>query len=85
MRWRRVFGVGLVSATIFSAGVLVGSHGAFKTAEAQTTGGASQPASAIQEYPLPNGVLCYTLTTGNGGFSCVYAPGLSPATRAPQP
>ena len=84
MRMRRMLAVGLVGGVMFSAGVLVGSHGAFGTAQAQTTGG-SPSASSIQEYPLPNGVLCYTLTTGNGGFSCVYAPGLSPATSAPRP
>ncbi|HLH25880.1 MAG TPA: hypothetical protein VK066_25455 [Chloroflexota bacterium] len=77
MRWRRMVGIGLVIAVAFVSGLLIGGHGATGTARAQTTG--AQPAAPIQEYPLPNGVLCYTLTTGNGGFSCVYSPGLSPA------
>ena len=84
MHWRRMLIVGLLIALAFASGLAVGSHGATGTVQAQTTG--AQPASPIQEYPLPNGVLCYTLTTGSGGFSCVYGAGLSPvAPTAPRP
>jgi hypothetical protein len=56
----------------------VGAHQPLASALAQ-----GQPSSPIAEYPLSNGVLCYTYSTGNGGFSCVYSPGLSPITPRP--
>ncbi|HZS00045.1 MAG TPA: hypothetical protein VFE37_15130 [Chloroflexota bacterium] len=81
MQWRRMLTVGVLVAGSFLGGLVVGSHQPLVTAQAQ-----GQPANPIQEYTLPNGVLCYTLTAANGSFSCVYAPGLSPAsTSAPRP
>jgi hypothetical protein len=81
MQWRRALGVGVVVASCFLGGVVVGSHQPLGTAQAQGGG-----ASPIQEYPLPNGVLCYTLTSASGSFSCVYGQGLSPtSTGAPRP
>jgi hypothetical protein len=80
MQWRRVLTVGVLVAGTFLGGLVVGAHQPLGAAQAQ---GQTSP---IQEYPLPNGVLCYTLTTASGSFSCVYAPGLSPATTsAPRP
>ena len=81
MHWRRTLGIGLLVAGSFAGGLVVGGHQPLAAALAQ-----GQPSSPISEYPLPNGVLCYTLATASGSFSCVYAPGLSPATTsAPRP
>ncbi|HEY7060417.1 MAG TPA: hypothetical protein VII06_02980 [Chloroflexota bacterium] len=78
MHWRRTLGIGLLVAGSFVGGLVVGAHQPLASALAQ-----GQPSSPIAEYPLSNGVLCYTYSTGNGGFSCVYSPGLSPITPRP--
>ena len=81
MQWRRTLGVGVLAAGMFLGGLVVGAHQPLAAVLAQ-----GPAASPIQEYPLPNGVLCYTLAAASGSFSCVYAPGLSPAnTSAPRP
>jgi hypothetical protein len=66
---------------MFLGGLVVGAHQPLAAVQAQ-----GPTASPVQEYPLPNGVLCYTLTTASGSFSCVYGPGLSPANPSgPRP
>ena len=85
MHWLRKVGVGLLVAGGFLGGLAVGAHQPLVGVHAQTsvvgaTQAQGQPGSPIQEYPLPNGVLCYTLSTASNSFSCVYAPGLAPAT-----
>jgi hypothetical protein len=66
-----MWSVGLAVAAAFTGGVLLGTHLPPVAAQAQ-----GEP---IQEYRLPNGVLCYTLTAAPGSFSCVAGQGLSPA------
>jgi len=81
MQWRRGLGVGLVAAGSFLAGVVFSAHHPLTAAQAQTGAPAAvqaQGQSPINEYTLPNGVLCYTLTSASGSFSCVYDPGLRP-------
>jgi hypothetical protein len=81
MQWRRVLTVGILAAGTFLGGLVVGSHQPLAAVQAQ-----GQTATPIQEYPLPNGVLCYTLTSASNSFSCVYSPGLAPTTAtAPRP
>jgi hypothetical protein len=77
MQWRRVLTVGALVTGSFLGGLVVGGHQPLGAVLAQ-----GQP-SPIQEYPLPNGVLCYTLATASNSFACVYAPGLNPATPRP--
>ncbi len=70
MRLLRVFSVAMLVALAFVLGLVAGHTLPLQSAQAQ--GG-----SAIQEYVLPNGVLCYTLSGQGAAFSCVN--GASPA------
>ncbi len=75
MQWRRALGTSFVIAGIFALGVVTGLHWPVTTVQAQQSG-------PIQEYRLPNGVLCYTLPAAASSFSCVYGPGLAPAGQS---
>jgi hypothetical protein len=71
MQWQRALGTMVLIMATFVLGLVVGVHWPIATAQAQQ-------GNPIAEFRLSNGVFCYTLS-GGPGFSCVYAPGLSPA------
>ncbi len=72
MQWHRMLRTGLMLAVVFALGLAVGLHWPVGPAQAQQGG-------PIQEFRLPNGVICYTLPAATNSFSCVYGPGLAPA------